>query len=744
MYMTILFNYFLALLIILSPFYLYSQSDEDTTDTTFSFEDLLSIEISGDVKYNEVIKQSGNSITIITADDIKKKGFLSFNDILNYVSDFTISSDRMWTFIGTRGITFPSSYGTRLAISIDGNPLLDYTFASILNSSVLEISLEFIERVELISGPPSLRYGPNGMLGAINIVTKEGKDLDGGVVKASVTHTGETNLDFTLGNKWSNGLDIMFSYRGIYNPGSKIYFEKYDDNKIYGDTNSDYYNPRASNGGIADKKDNSLSNIFYLNAKYNGLTLNVLQTMSNRRYPSAGYGTIFNDDKSDIDMIFTNVVLFYDYKTSIFDLNHTITPKVYYSRSISNIYYNYDDEDEEGNPYILSQKENAIYSGFDIEIKDLVEITNSSNLVLSIGYTGSIDYDYRFSEGINHTFATEERDVLSPLKLFSGYLEYNHELTDWFSFFGGARYETTDQSNSVFLPRLGVIFDIGYNSIIKGLFGTAGRKPSGNDEYLSNWLEIDEIDPETNDTTFKYKSGNLKYEKVTTFELIYLYRNTNFLGNISFFYNDIRDLVLEGEVDDKRTSDPSYPFLCVNIPADMAIRNYGISFSAKYKINRLEFLLGNTYSFVDVDMPDPSIFSRISQYDRLKNASEIGSYRNSLVYGVSFEIIDFVYINLFGKYESSRKAVDRGDGVDDENIVGVKDLPVAHNLDITLVYRPVAKEGAGFLDKLYFVLNFKNILDRIDYYPISPTFGTVSKVPRNNGFSFGITLGYKF
>jgi iron complex outermembrane receptor protein len=79
--------------------------------------------------------------------------------------------------------------------------LLDYTFASILNSSVLEISLEFIERVELISGPPSLRYGPNGMLGAINIVTKEGKDLDGGTARVSVTNTGETHYGFAVGKK---------------------------------------------------------------------------------------------------------------------------------------------------------------------------------------------------------------------------------------------------------------------------------------------------------------------------------------------------------------------------------------------------------------------------------------------------------------------------------------------------------------------------------------------------------------
>jgi hypothetical protein len=105
----------------------------------------------------------------------------------------------------------------------------------------------------------------------------------------------------------------MLSYRGTYNPGDKIYFEEYDENNAkYGDPDSKYYNPRANNGGIADKKNNSLGNVFYLSAKWNDVNLNVMQTMSNGRYPSAGYETNFNDDKADINMIFTNIALSYD------------------------------------------------------------------------------------------------------------------------------------------------------------------------------------------------------------------------------------------------------------------------------------------------------------------------------------------------------------------------------------------------------------------------------------------------
>ena len=723
-------NLFLVfILLITSVFYLHSQ-EEIIIGEDFLFEDLLTEEISGDVKYNDAIKRSGNTIVVITADDIKKKGFTSFSDIVDYVASFSMGSDGLWNFLGVRGLNFPASYGTRLAITIDGNQLRDYVFSSVLNNSVLEISLEFIERIELISGSSSFYYGENGMMGAINIVTKDGKDFDGGVVKATTTNTGETYFEITLGNKWSSGLDLMFSYRGTYNPGDNIYFSEYDDNSIYGDTTSKYYNPRATNGGIAERLNKFFGNVFYLTGKYNNFSLTAMQTISNRKYPSAGFETIFNDQKADIDMDFTNIILSYDWATSLFGMDHNIVPKVHYTRSVSRIYYNYDDEDENGEPIIWSQMEEPMLSGLRFELKDNIALTTSSELTAVISYLNIFDYDSRFSEGENYSYDMEKRDILIPFKLFEGYLEYVNDMTNWFSFFAGVKYIglIEDELNtSVLLPRAGLIFDVGENSIIKGIFGTGARKPSGNDEYLATTIQINEL---TRDTI--YQSGHLSYETSRTLELIYIYRTKKFLGDFSIFYNEIDNFIYEKEIDPSivLTPDPSYPYITTN--TDEKIVNYGISFNVKYKTDfGLEFMLGNVYSMLNTDFED----------EEFRMMAEVGSFRNSLVYGISYEVIDFLYLNLLGKYETSLIAVDRN--VDE--IFGTKKLPAAHKLNMSLAYRPFYKQdNLKFLNSFYAALTFKNILNRIDYYSVSPSFGTISKIPRDNGYSIGFTLGYTF
>jgi hypothetical protein len=57
------------------------------------FDDLLFQEITGQDKYNNIIKNSTNSILIITADEIKKLGFTTLKEVINYATDYYFSFD---------------------------------------------------------------------------------------------------------------------------------------------------------------------------------------------------------------------------------------------------------------------------------------------------------------------------------------------------------------------------------------------------------------------------------------------------------------------------------------------------------------------------------------------------------------------------------------------------------------------------------------------------------------------------
>jgi len=141
---------------------------------------------------------------------------------------------------------------------------------SILNSSALNVSIDLLERVEIISGSPSSLYGTNSILGTINIITRDGKDFNGGIVSAGINSNTNNYINFVTGNKFLNGIDIITSYNFSFSKGYNMYFEEFDEtSEDYGNPDSDLFNPLANNQGIAEKMNNYQSHTAYLGATYN-------------------------------------------------------------------------------------------------------------------------------------------------------------------------------------------------------------------------------------------------------------------------------------------------------------------------------------------------------------------------------------------------------------------------------------------------------------------------------------------
>ncbi len=120
------------------------------------------------------IQQAPAIITVITAKEIKDRGYRTLNDVLRTIPGF--EGDR-WEFNGwfkdslTRGIP-----GTTLVL-LDGVNIVEPT----RNVIVLDrkIPLEIVKRVEVTSGPGSVLWGSNALLGVINIITHDGASKPG-------------------------------------------------------------------------------------------------------------------------------------------------------------------------------------------------------------------------------------------------------------------------------------------------------------------------------------------------------------------------------------------------------------------------------------------------------------------------------------------------------------------------------------------------------------------------------------
>jgi iron complex outermembrane receptor protein len=714
------------LLCCFSTLTLYSQEEikEEgivNDESYFSLDSLLNHEISGALKYNEQINNSGNSVTIITYDEIKKLGFTNLQEVIAYSADFYESNDGIWNYIGVRGLIFPSSYGSRIPFTINGHHIEDYTYGSIVNSNLIGLGLELIERVEIISGTPSAFYGSNSIIGAINIITKEGKDIVGGVVSAGISTEGKSTIDFVIGNNWDNGLDMIFSYRGSYFGGSDYYFMEYDNTQEYGDPTSPLYNERAANNGIAHNKNNYLKNIFLFSAKYENFGLNIVQTTSNRRYNSAGFGSIFNDPDANYDGYLTDISLNYRYNTDLIKGEHTIIPQIFYNYSKSDFHYNYKNY-EDGNTEIINQIERPIYSGIGFGIKDLWEITPSDMLTIGIKYVHSFNYDIEFLEWYNGDKDDDMvmKNVLKPLSIFSASAEYTREISDLFTaFIGGRIIQSFDYNQIQLLPRAGIVFNIDRYSTLKAIFGTSGRRCSGYEVYTSTELIEDSLG---NYTTIN--SNNLNYEIARSLELIYLFRARYVIGNFSLFYNAMKNIIYEDTIIDIEKPDIYYPYTYVNMDKSLTLKSYGISATLLLKSEWGGAIrLSDVVSFVDVN----------SDNSFLLEATTTNSPQNIFYCTISYELLKFLNFNIMGIYESRRETI------------ALKKLKNIADISISLTYNPAyTNEKIKFLNKFYFALNMKNILNEKNYYPVNSSIGIIDRYSVDNGFNVGLNVGYKF
>ena len=108
-----------------------------------------------------------------------------------------------------------SNYGFLLLV--DG-----HNTNSILNKgageSILDPVLAKAKRVEIVSGPGSTLWGTDAAMATINIITKDGSDINSTQVTADyATGNGYKNGNVLYGKKASSDIDIMsdFSYWDI-------------------------------------------------------------------------------------------------------------------------------------------------------------------------------------------------------------------------------------------------------------------------------------------------------------------------------------------------------------------------------------------------------------------------------------------------------------------------------------------------------------------------------------------------
>lgn len=179
--------------------------------TNVPFEKLLETEVVGASQFSQQLTDAPSAVSVVTAEDIRRFGYRTLAEILNNMRGLNISFDGIYYFPGGRGYGMPGEYAGRVMLRIDGLPVADNIFNQIYLGEDGVLDTEMIERVEYAPGPGAALYGNNAFLGVINVVTKRGRDLNGGQLAMTTGSNQDRKVRASWGERLDNGGEWLVS-----------------------------------------------------------------------------------------------------------------------------------------------------------------------------------------------------------------------------------------------------------------------------------------------------------------------------------------------------------------------------------------------------------------------------------------------------------------------------------------------------------------------------------------------------
>jgi iron complex outermembrane receptor protein len=185
-------------------------------------------------------QQAPAMVTVIDRQMIETSGFTEIPELLRLVPGFQVTFSYSWRPTVTyHGLS--DDFSRRMQVLVDGRTIYNPGFGQV-NWRELPLTLEDIDRIEVVHGPDAASYGTNAFFAVINIITRHAADEPGwyGVVsqgsddiaRYGLRYSGsQGDLDYRLtlddradrrfDNKPDRAHDRLLNLRTDYRPGNR-------------------------------------------------------------------------------------------------------------------------------------------------------------------------------------------------------------------------------------------------------------------------------------------------------------------------------------------------------------------------------------------------------------------------------------------------------------------------------------------------------------------------------------------
>ena len=207
-----------------------------------NIDELLNVTVTSAGQKEQKLSDVAAAMTVITTNDIERSGAMNIPDLLRYVPGVEVgqgnNSDTSVTIRGFGGI-----FDNKLLVLVDGRSIYDPLFGGV-DWQFQQMMLDNIDRVEVIRGLGATVWGANAVNGVINIITKNSKDTQGGLVSTIYGTKDDGTGSFRYGLRPAEGLTLRLygQYENIAASDSLPGNQKFDDgHNIEGGFRADYH-----------------------------------------------------------------------------------------------------------------------------------------------------------------------------------------------------------------------------------------------------------------------------------------------------------------------------------------------------------------------------------------------------------------------------------------------------------------------------------------------------------------------
>ena len=482
--------------------------DLGALDDSALFADIPSV--FGASKYEQRLTEAPASVTIVTADEIRKYGYRNLEDILDSVRGFYTTNDRNYAYPGVRGFNRPGDYGTRILLLLDGQRLNDALYDAAAIDREFPVDVDLVDRVEIIRGPGSSIYGSNAVLAVINVITRRGRDYKGGELAASYGSHDTREGRASYGDRFGNGLEVLLSGTGYDSDGDDhLYFPEFDD-------------PSTNNGVAVDGDDEKTRSLF-AKLSFGDFTLQADYNDRDKRFPTASYDTVFNDRRNRTDDRYAHVFLGY---------SHSFDNEIEVNADINYGYYKYYgayvyDYSTTAVPDLVIWDDDAKTEWWRYELQASIHSFDRHKLVVGAEYRDNVRLDQSNSDPFG-VYLNDKSDS----DVWGLYVQDEIRLADSLALTLGLRHDDYDSFGGTTNPRVALVYNPLADTTVKLLYGESFRAPNTYElkyhDGSFTWKPAVDLDPETS------KSAELVLEQGI---------GPHLRGVVNLFYYRIDDLI---------------------------------------------------------------------------------------------------------------------------------------------------------------------------------------------------------